>query len=760
MTDFVGRVIDLLSQDPQFKRHIAHVQVLPARDAVYGDIGKALPEPIMNYLTAKKIRLYHHQCAAIEAIRDEKNVVITTPTASGKTLAFNLPVFEALYLDQGATALYLYPTKALSNDQLKVLKEVEDGTHIKVNPNVYDGDTPQSKRPRIRESSRMVISNPYELHQVLPWHYKWRKFLSRLKFIVIDEAHHYRGVFGSNFSLVIRRLLRICQSYEAKPQFILATATLANPVEFSEKLVGRKFTLISEDGSPKGKKYFMMYNPFEDVIEGLSTHQETKDLFLFFVKNGLVTLCFTVSRRMAELVASWTKAELKKTGSALGEMVASYRAGYLPEERRQIENALKEGKLCGITSTNALELGIDIGSLDCVIISGYPGTIISTWQQAGRAGRGTDESAAVLVAFENPLDQYLMRHPDRFFGQSHEYAIIDLNNPYIVSGHLLCAAAEKPVSISVDRQYFGAETSELLDELGKQSLVKNTPAGWVYSGKGRPHDAVSLENITSDTFKVVCEGLLLETMDREHAFREGHTGAVMLHQGESYLVEDFDHAHRLIRVRKQEVDYFTQPVLVSDVKIIGEFDRRKFGDFLLSLGEVDVSEQYVKYKIKKFDRVIGVENLDLPPLKFRTAGMWLSIPQSLEAVLESQGMDFEGSLHGAEHALIDLMPFTVMCDAWDLGGLSVRYHPDTGRPTIIVHESVEGGIGLCEKGYELFDQIVKMTLELVSDCRCDAGCPSCIISPRCGNENRPLDKKGAIILLQELMKAVGGSGRS
>ncbi len=754
MADFVGRVIELLSQDPQFKKHLARVQVLPARDAVYGDIGKALPEPIMNYLAANKTRLYQHQCAALEAIRREKNVVITTPTASGKTLAFNLPVFEALYLDPEATSLYLYPTKALSNDQLKVLKELEEGTGIVVNPNVYDGDTPQSKRPRIRESSRVVISNPYELHQVLPWHYKWRKFLSRLEFIVIDEAHHYRGVFGSNFSLVIRRLLRICQSYQARPQFILSTATLANPVEFSEKLVGRKFTLISEDGAPKGKKYFVMYNPFEDLIEGLSTHQETKDLFLFFVKSGLQTLCFTVSRRMAELVASWTKAELKRTGSALSEMIASYRAGYLPEERRQIENALKEGKLCGITSTNALELGIDIGSLDCVIISGYPGTIISTWQQAGRAGRGRDESAAVLVAFENPLDQYLMRHPDRFFGKTHEHAIIDLDNPYIVSGHLLCAAAEKPVDVAVDQQYFGGATRELLDELGKQSLVKNTPAGWVYSGKGRPHDAVSLENISSETFKVVCEGELLETMDREHAFREGHKGAVMLHQGETFLVEDLDLGQGLIRVRKEELDYFTQPVSISDVKIVSEFDRRKSGGFQLFLGEVDASQQYVKYKIKKFDQVIGIEDLDLPPLVYRTSGLWLTLPEHLERKIENLGLDFEGSLHGAEHALIDLMPFTVMCDGWDLGGLAVRHHPDTGRPTIIVHESVEGGIGLCEKGYELFDQIVKMTLELVSDCRCDAGCPSCIISPRCGNDNRPLDKKGAVILLQELMKAI------
>ncbi|MGQ9816933.1 MAG: DEAD/DEAH box helicase, partial [bacterium] len=396
----VERIVNTLKRNSRYKDRVEHIELLPPKEPIYGKLKRDLSHNIKDYLLKKNIKLYKHQCDAIEALTTGKNIIITTPTASGKTLAFNIPVFEKLDKDKHATALYLYPTKALSNDQLKVIKELEILSGINVNPNIYDGDTPPDKRPKIRETSRIIISNPYELHQLLPWHYKWQEFISNLKFVVIDEAHRYRGVFGSNVAFLMRRLRRICSFYGSNPQFILSTATLANPVEFGKKLIGVDFVLIADDGSPKGKKYFIFYNPYYDGVGTLSTHQETKDLFLFFVKNNLQTLCFTVSRKMAELIALWSKTDVKESDPYLVDKITAYRAGYLPEERREIENAFKNKILMGLTSTNALELGIDIGSLDCVIISGFPGTIISTWQQAGRAGRGVDDAVAILVAFQ------------------------------------------------------------------------------------------------------------------------------------------------------------------------------------------------------------------------------------------------------------------------------------------------------------------------------------------------------------------------
>lgn len=764
-------VISYLKRDSRYKDRVEHIEFLPPKEPTYGELKKDLSRNIKNYLLKKGIKLYEHQCDAIESLRLGKHVVITTPTASGKTLAFNIPIFERLEQDKSATTLYLYPTKALANDQLKVIKEFESLSGVGVNPNVYDGDTPPNKRPKIREISRIIISNPYELHQVLPWHYKWQKFLSNLKFVVIDEAHRYRGVFGSNVAFLIRRLRRICSFYGSEPQFILSTATLANPIEFGEKLAGLNFELIDNDGSPKGKKYFIFYNPYFDGVGTLSTHQETKDLFLFFVKNNLQTLCFTVSRKMAELIALWSKKELKESGAYFADKITAYRAGYLPEERREIESNLKNGILKGVTSTNALELGIDVGSLDSVVISGYPGTIISTWQQAGRAGRGTDESIAILVAFQNPLDQYFMKHPRVFFDKSHEHAIIDLSNPYIVSGHLMCAASEMPIKLAENGIYFGDNVEDILKALERQVLVQNTPNGWVYSGKGRATEAVRLDNISSDIFKVIFDGEILETMDRTQAHREAHKGAVLLHQGEAYIVEDLDLKNSVVQVKKRDVDYYTDAMKIVDIAILEEIEKKEIANFAVSFGDVEVNEQYFGYKIMKYDKVIGTERLDLPPLNFKTMGLWFVVPEDTkEKIWEERKKDkdikeklnekseedlkreiFAGGLHGIEHAIIGIMPFHVMCDQWDIGGVSAPNHPDTMKPTVFIYDGFEGGIGLTEKAFELVVEIVKMTLELVRDCKCEDGCPACIYSPKCGNENKPLDKKATILILEELL---------
>ncbi|MCL0063785.1 DEAD/DEAH box helicase [Dehalococcoidia bacterium] len=743
----IARVVDNLKREVRYKDRIEHIEVLTPQKPIYGKLERDLPQSIRNYLLKKGIKLYKHQCDAIEKLRTGKNIIVTTPTASGKTLAFNIPIFERLEYDKSATALYLYPTKALTNDQLKVIKEFEKLSGICVTPNVYDGDTPPNKKPKIREISRIIISNPYELHQILPWHYKWQRFLSNLKFVVIDEAHRYRGVFGSNVAFLIRRLRRICNFYGSDPQFILSTATLANPIEFGEKIVGIKFKLIADDGSPKGKKYFIFYNPYFDGVGTLSAHQETKDLFLFFVKNNLQTLCFTVSRKMAELIAFWSKRE----EPYLINKITAYRAGYLPEERREIEGNLKDGILRGVTSTNALELGIDVGSLDAVIISGYPGTIISTLQQAGRAGRGTDESIAVLVAFQNPLDQYFMKHPKVFFDKSYEHAIIDLSNPYIVSGHLMCAASEIPIKLTEERIYFGDDVEDILRRLEREGLVQNTPDGWVYSGKGRATEAVGLDNISSDIFKVICDGKLLETMDRTQAYREAHKGAVLLHRGETYIVEDLDLKSSVIKVKKRDVDYYTEAVKVVDISILEEIENDKIGHFSVSFGEVEVNEQYVGYKIIKYSKVAGMEGLDLPSLNFKTMGLWFIIPQDIRERIKDENLDFDGGLHSIEHAMIGIMPFHVMCDRWDIGGVSTPNHSDTMRPTVFIYDDFEGGIGLTEKAFELIGKIVKMTYELVRDCKCNDGCPACIYSPKCGNENKPLDKKATILILREIL---------
>ncbi len=767
----VERIVSALERNSRYKNRVEHIEILSPKEPTFGKLKKDLSRNIKNYLLKKGIKLYKHQCGAIEYLRAGKSIVITTPTASGKTLAFNVPIFERLDQDKSATALYLYPTKALANDQLKVIKEFDSLSGIGVNPNVYDGDTPPNKRPKIRETSRIIISNPYQLHQVLAWHYKWQKFLSNLKFVVIDEAHRYRGVFGSNVAFLIRRLRRICGFYGSEPQFILSTATLANPIEFSERLIGVRFKLIANDGSPKGKKYFIFYNPYFDGISTLSTHQETKDLFLFFVRKDLQTLCFTLSRKMAELIALWSKKGVKESEPYLMDKITAYRAGYLPEERREIENNLKNGILRGVTSTNALELGIDVGSLDSVVISGYPGTIISTWQQAGRAGRGVSESVATLVAFQNPLDQYLMKHPKLFFDKPHEHAIIDLSNPYIISGHLMCAGSETPIKLSEEGIYFGDDVEDILKALEREGLIQNTPNGWVYSGKGRATEAVSLDNISSDIFKVICDGELLETMDRRQAYREAHKGAVLLHQGETYIVEDLDLKKSVIQVKKIDVDYYTEAMKVVDIEILEEIEKKGIGNFAVSFGDVEANEQYVGYKIMKYDKVIGMEKLDLPPLNFKTMGLWFTVPEDTkEKIWKKRKEDgdikenlnkrseedlkrgvFAGGLHGIEHAMIGIMPFHVMCDRWDIGGVSAPNHPDTMKPTVFIYDGFEGGIGLTEKAFELIVEIVKMTLELVRDCKCEDGCPACIYSPKCGNENKPLDKKATILILEELL---------
>ncbi|MCD1295796.1 DEAD/DEAH box helicase [Methanocella sp. CWC-04] len=728
-----------------YEGQIIHIEEIDPKEPQFDDVNHILNERLREYLDSHGIRLYSHQAKAIDLALEGNNVIITTPTASGKTLAFNVPVFETLLNDKKATALYLYPMKALSNDQLKTLISMDSELGTKAMPAVYDGDTPQSSRAGIRDTSRIIISNPYAIHKYLPWHDRWRRFFSNLKYVIIDEAHMYRGVFGSNVAMLLRRLRRILKRYGSDPVFILSSATISNPVELSNKLTGKDFVAVSKDGSGRGKKYFMLWNPPLIGDKRASTHQETVGLFVKQLHHGLHTLCFAPSRRMAELISRWAR---EYDNGIYRNYITPYRAGYLPEDRRKIENDLKEERLKGVTSTNALEVGIDIGSLDSVIISGYPGTRISTWQQAGRAGRGTSDALITMVAFENPLDQYYMKHPDKFFSARNEEAIIDLHNPYILMGHLMCASAEMPLTAN-DSMYFG-DVGEILDAMSSAGILRKTPRGFVYGGSKSPSEIVDLQNISSHSVKVLCDGRLIETMEFSRACSDAHTGAVLLHQGDSYLIDELDIRQGIAKAVRQEVDYYTEALKLSDVAIKNERQSKIVNGIDVHVGEVTVTEQYYEYAVKRYEKLVGYYPLDLPPQVFESVAMWFTLPHKLHDTLLNEGKDFNGGIHAVEHAMIAMTPMYALCDRWDIGGLSTPEHADTGKPTIFIYDAYEGGIGIAEKCYEIFPELTNATIDLIRDCECKDGCPSCIYSPKCGNKNQPLDK----IVAMEILKAM------
>lgn len=746
----VEKLLDKIKRDIRFRDKIEHIETLPSQEGEYIQVDN-LPPNIESYLANKGLRLYQHQARSMDLIRKGENVIITTATASGKTLAFNLPILEKLDSSKD-NALYIYPAKALANDQLKVIKELEEELGLDLKAEIYDGDTPRNKKQWIKKHSRLVLTNPYELHLILYWHHQWERFYRNLKFVVIDEAHQYRGVFGSNVAFLIRRLRRICNYYGSDPQFILSSATLANHQEFSQKLVGKSFKLVDEDTSPRGKKHFILYNPYKQKSD-LSVHQETRNLFLYFILHHMQTLCFTISRKMAELIALWSKKELDQRKPGLAEKVTAYRAGYLARQRRSIEEKLRNQELLGVTTTNALELGINIGSLDAVIISGYPGTMISTWQQAGRSGRKKNDSLVVMVAFQNALDQYFMNNPHFFFDKPHEHAIIDLHNPHIIQGHLRCAIHELALNPQELEEFFQIDTSPL-KEMIQEGVISQRKNQWIYIADDHPAFKHGLEEISADTFQVLHSGKLLETLERSQAYREAHEGAVLINQGETYTVEHFDLRERTINVAKRSVDYHTQVLKEVDVKVISKLDRREIGGLTVYFGELEVREDFHKYKLLNYRQVLGTYTLDLPPLKFLTRGMWFTLPTQLKEFLEKKftGKDiFAGGLHGTEHALIALFPLHVMCDRMDIGGLSTPYHPDTQAPSIFIYDAHEGGIGLAEKAIQVFEELLKSTRELIDSCDCKEGCPSCIYSPKCGNENHPLHKAAAAHILKKMV---------
>nr|WP_256472513.1 DEAD/DEAH box helicase [Methanocalculus sp. AMF5] len=719
---------------------------LPGREAAYTDTPDRLNPRLKEYLHTQKISIYTHQAETYEALAAGWDCILATKTASGKTLAFALPIFDRLMCDPDATALLLYPTKALARDQLATFREIDAAIGAGTRPAVYDGDTPRSARPGIRASSRIIISNMHEIHHILPWRKQWADFFGELSFIVIDEAHRYRGVFGSHIAQLIRRLRRVLAFYDADPAFILATATLGNPEEFGSALIGRSCRLISNDGSPQNGRTILFYNPYaRDPAASLI--QETADLFALSLGEGHQTICFSPSRRLAEVIALRARDGYAHDPRLRADILA-YRAGYLPEERREIEVAMKSGRLRGIVTTNALELGIDIGTLDTVVMAGYPGTTLSFWQQAGRAGRSGSDSLVAMVARYDPIDQYYMHHPDRFFNTAYEHAAIDLENPIALSGHLLCAAAELPVS-NGDSSYFGPHTADYLASLADEGLIARTGKGYVYAGPARATELVSLTGSGSGGYRITLNGRLIETMDESQAYREAYPGAILLHQGESYIVRSVDRRDHQIRVEQTDLDYHTRPLMRKDVSVDRIIKSASHAGIQLLFAGVTVTEDLYGFRIVRYDRVIGSSEVDAPPLSFPTQGLLIGVDEEMLAGYGITNPD--GALHAAEHALIAAMPGVVLCDRYDIGGLSTSSHPAAAGPAVIIYDGYLGGAGLAAKAYDLIGSIIALAGEIVTECRCIDGCPACIFSPKCGNDNQPLDKEGAKVLLRLLL---------
>jgi DEAD/DEAH box helicase domain-containing protein len=691
--------------------------------------------------------LWRHQAEAWEAVRAGGNLIVTTGTASGKSLAFNLPVLNLLARDPKSRALYLYPTKALAQDQARALGEFG----LKgVKPAIYDGDTETERRWQIRRWANVILTNPDMLHVgVLPHHDRWGDVLANLRFVVVDEAHVYRGVFGSHVANVLRRLRRLARVYGSEPQFILASATIANPGQLAESLLGAAARVVDGDAAPKAERTIALWNPElidAELGQRASALGDASRLLARFASQGLRTICFAKSRKAVELIHRFT---VDRVDREVAERLAPYRAGYTPAQRREIERRLMAGELLGVSATDALELGIDIGELDCAISVGFPGTVSSLRQQWGRAGR-RGRGLAVLIASEDALDQFFMRDPEALLGRTVEAAILDGTNPRILDGHVLSAAFEGPID-EADSATLGEEALERAAELPE---LKRTDAGWVWAGTDYPAARVPLRSADRESFTVVDEtiGSVLGMVERSRAFSTIHEGAVYLHLGEQHLVKALDLEARMALVSPATVDWYTQAKKETETAIVEPLRLESRLGLPLHFGRVSVTEQVVAYQRKSISGGDTLEtvSLDLPATTFETEAIWFC-----PADAHLQGLDempaLLSSLHAAEHSLIALLPLWAMCDRWDIGGLSTNVHFQTGRPTIFVYDGHAGGVGITERGFERFEGWVEDTARMLAGCPCAAGCPSCVQSPKCGNLNEFLDKTGALTLLRRLL---------
>ena len=729
---------------------LAHLASEPAREPRTVPLPDSLHPAVGDALARLGVsELYAHQAAAYETAQAGGNLIVTTGTASGKTLAFNLPVLEALAADPRRRALYLYPTKALAQDQARTLAALAVPG---VRAAIYDGDTPTERRRQIRGWANLILTNPDMLHiGVLPRHDLWGDVLHNLAFVVVDEAHVYRGVFGSHVANVLRRLRRLAGVYGAEPQFVLASATIANPGELARALTGTDATVLGDDAAPRAERTIALWNPpllDAELGQRASALGEASRLLAGLAGRGLRTICFAKSRKSAELIHRFASDRLD---TATAARLAPYRAGYTPQQRREIERRLVDGDLLGVTSTDALELGIDIGDLDCAISTGFPGTVSSLRQQWGRAGRRA-HGLAILVASEDALDQYFMREPETLLGRRVEAAILDHANPRVLDAHVAAAAFEAPLDAD-DAATLGPEALErapLVPEL------RETPRGWVWAGKESPAARTPLRSTSPDAFVVIdaSTGETLGLAESERAYSTVHEGAVYLHLGRQYLVRELDLQARRAIVEPFAGDWYTQVRKETETAIEEPLRVERRLGLELSFGRVSVSERVVAYQRKAVadGSTLATIPLDLPPTSFDTEAVWfVPRPHQLEG-LEAMPL-LLSSLHAAEHSLIALLPLWAMCDRWDIGGLSTNVHADTGGPTVFVYDGHAGGVGIAERGFEQFEGWVADTARLLDGCPCENGCPSCVQSPKCGNLNELLDKRGALVLLRRLLES-------
>jgi DEAD/DEAH box helicase domain-containing protein len=758
----------VLSGTGEDEQPVTHVHRIPVRESRTLEWPDWVSAPLRARLEARGVGSpWRHQVEAAALAHEGRHVVVATGTASGKSLAYQLPALTRLAADPRACVLYLAPTKALARDQLASVAALADPS---VRPAAYDGDTPAEERDWVRRHSRWIVTNPDMLHRgILPAHQRWSSTLRRVAYVVVDECHAYRGVFGSHVGHVLRRLRRICRRYGADPVFVLASATVADPAGAASRLVGAPVTAVTEDGSPRPGATFALWEP--PLTERTGEHgaplrrsaaSDAAALLADLVEREARTLAFVRSRRSAESVAEQARRLLADRGrSDLVSRVDSYRGGYLPEERRELERALSAGDLLGVATTNALELGIDIAGLDAVVLAGYPGTLASLWQQAGRAGRAQRESLVVFVARDDPLDHYLAHHPRAVFGRPIEATVTDPTNPYVLGPQLCCAAAELPLRPEDLDDFGGAAAEAQLEELVAAGHLRRRPAGWYWAGRGRPD--VDIRGSGEEPVAIIeaDTGRLLGTVDGDAAHATVHDGALYVHRGDTFVVDRFDVEDACAVVHAESPEWTTVARDITDIGIVSTDRSRRLGTVTAHTGVVDVTNQVVAYQRRRLGtgEVLAEFPLDLPPRQLRTRAVWLTLDERAVTRAEVDELQLPGSLHAAEHAAIGILPLLATCDRWDLGGVSTALHPDTGSATIFVYDGHPGGAGFSERGFAVLRKWLQATRATVASCECESGCPSCVQSPKCGNGNDPLDKDGAVrvldVVLDELLTAEG-----
>jgi DEAD/DEAH box helicase domain-containing protein len=749
----VSEFIAFLKGHRRFSPQIVHHEFLRPRPPRLREPDPPLDPRLQMVLHRQGIHgLYVHQAEALEHIHEGRHVAVATPTASGKTLTYTLPVFQALMGDAGSRALYLFPLKALGQDQHKVVREWIRGLGATetIRSAIYDGDTPAHRRRKMREDPpQILISNPDMVHlSFLPYHAQWKEFFETLRFVVIDELHTYRGIFGSHILQVIRRLRRVCRHYGSDPRFVVLSATIANPGEFAERLTGLPFSVIEDNGAPRAGRHLLFLNPQESPYT-MATH-----LFREAVEAGFKTIAFTQARKITELIHTWLIQERPR----LAKRVSSYRAGFLPEERREIEHRLLTGEMDGVISTSALEMGIDIGGLDVCILVGYPGTIVKTWQRGGRVGRGDRESLILLVAQPDALDQYFMHHPRRFFESRFEKAVVDPSNRVVLKGHLTCAASELPLRRLEDLFDMEGELATLVEEMERERLLLRSADGeeW-YTPKRRPHAEVDIR-AAGETYTIIEEETkrVVGKNSGARAYSECHDGAIYLHKGDHYLVSRLDLERRNAFVRPVKASYYTRARSEKQTEILTRQRSRPVGSFLVRQGRLRVTERVVGYEKRRISGqdLLSTHPLELPPIVFETVGIWLEIENFIRDGVQRAGLHFMGGIHAAEHAIISLFPLFALCDRDDVGGISIPLHPQLGKGAIFVYDGYPEGVGLAERAYDVIEDLLDSVLGMLEACGCEEGCPACIHSPKCGSGNKPLDKKAAILVVQALLGKV------